>query len=228
MGSGPAKTTSAKTPAAASAATERAAASDKGLTRQRAEDRRGPSAGGPASAEGQGELTERDSFRISLVRNAHYHEDRERFFARLHRIAMFVVVASGTASFAFVKATPLFAGVITLAGLIDLVFDVSGKARLHASLRRRIYDVLAQSEDDVRPLAQLREQAVRIYADEPPCMHAVNALAYNAAMLAFNRPQKYLFEIKPLYRIMRHWYSFTTVKFKTHEELEAEEVAAKA
>lgn len=223
MGSGPTETPTATPAATTSAATsERASAPDEGFAKAGSQDRGGSSASGPAAPEVPGQLDERVSFRISLVRNAHYHEDRERFFARLHRVAMFIVVASGTASFAFVRATPLWAGVTTLAGLIDLVFDVSGKARLHASLRRRIYDLLAQSEDDTRPLPQLREQAVRIYADEPPCMHAVNALAYNAAMLAFNRPQKYLFEIRPFYRIVRHWYSFTSAQFKTREEIELE------
>lgn len=218
----------AKDPAATSAASatprasKGAAPADAGFAKPGAQDRQ-QSAGRSAASEGQGELNERELFRISLVRNAHYHEDRERFFARLHRVAMFVVVASGTASFAFVKATPFFAGLITLAGLVDLVFDVSGKARLHASLRRRIYDVLAQTEDESRTVGQLKEQAVRIYADEPPCMHAVNALAYNAAMAAFNRPQKYLFKIDPFYRFMRHWCSFASVKFKTHEEIQIEQ-----
>lgn len=163
-----------------------------------------------------------------MVRNAHYHEDRERFFARIHRVAMFIVVVSGTATFAWARAIPYLAAIITLTGLIDLVFDVSGKARLHASLRRRIYDVLAQTEDVSRSDAQLKEQAVRIYADEPPCMHAVNAMAYNAAMLAFDRPHKYLFKIDPFYRVMRHWFAFASTKFKTYEELEAEKKAAAA
>jgi hypothetical protein len=86
----------------------------------------------------------------------------ERFFARIHKGAMFFVVASSTATFAWVKAAPYFAGIITLAGLLDLVFDVSGKARLHASLRRRIYDLLAQAEDPLRSDESLREQAVRV------------------------------------------------------------------
>ena len=224
MGSGETEATAAATAGAqegAAAATPDPA--NEGLARQQVGQ---DSPSRPPPSERPGELTERDSFRISLVRNAHYHEDRERFFARLHRIAMFVVVASGTATFAFVKATPILAAVITLAGLIDLVFDVSGKARLHASLRRRIYDVLAQSEDEIRTVAQLKEQAVRIYADEPPCMHAVNALAYNAAMLAFNRPQRYLFKIPPVYRFLRHWFSFASVKFQTHEEVEDAKNAA--
>jgi hypothetical protein len=117
------------------------------------------------------ELSERVKFQIDCLRSARYHEDRERFFARIHRATMFTVVASGTASLAWIRATPYLAGLITLVGLIDLVFDVSGKARLHASLRRRVYDLLAISENDAYPLPKLREQASQIYGDEPPCMH---------------------------------------------------------
>ena len=223
MGRGQGKDTTTTTTAAAQGAATAAGgtAPDEGFAGAGTENRREPHSGGPETAAGQGQLTDRESLRITLVRNAHYHEDRERFFARLHRLTMFVVVLSSTASFAFVNTTPWLAGVITIAGLVDLVFDVSGKARLHASLRRRIYDVLAQSEDESRPVVTLREQAVRIYADEPPCMHAVNAIAYNAAMLAFNRPEKYLFVVPWFYRFTRHWISYATVKFKTHEEVEA-------
>jgi hypothetical protein len=79
------------------------------------------------------ELSDREQFQIDCLRSARYHEDRERFFARAHRAAMFVVVVSGTASFAFVRATPFLAALITLAGLLDLVFDVSGKNFIPAS-----------------------------------------------------------------------------------------------
>lgn len=133
---------------------------------------------------------------------------------------MFTVVAAGTASFAPIKgASPILAGVITLAGLLDLVFDVSGKARLHASLRRRVYDVMAQVEDETRSLSQLQEQAVRIYADEPPCMHAVNAVAYNAAMAAFGRPEQYQLKLEWYHRVFRHVWSFGSTDFKTFDEL---------
>jgi hypothetical protein len=225
MGSGQAETSSTTTPAGAEAGTSAACEANKGLAGSKVQQ---DSSGGPTAPDGQEGLSDRDALRISLVRNAHYHEDRERFFARVHRVAMFIVVASGTASFAFVSATPYLAGIITLTGLVDLVFDVSGKARLHASLRRRIYDVLAQAEDESRTVAQLKEQAVRIYADEPPCMHAVNALAYNAAMLAYGRPQDRLFKMEPWHRFLRHWFSFASVKFKTFREIEAEATALKA
>src|ERR1019366_2552960 len=128
--------------------------------------------GNAAGATPSVELSPHDEFVVECLRNARYHEDRERYFARIHRTAMFIVVASGTATFAWVKAAPYLAGLITLAGLLDLVFDISGKARLHASLRRRVYDILAQAEDPTRTIESLREQTVRVYADEPPCMHA--------------------------------------------------------
>src|SRR5262249_17537327 len=52
-------------------------------------------------------------------------------------------------------------------------------------------------EDAEYPLAALRAEAALVYADEPPCMHGVNALAYNAAMTAFDRPKKYYVRYDP-------------------------------
>jgi hypothetical protein len=165
------------------------------------------------------ELSAREEFVIDCLRNARYHEDRERFFARIHKGAMFFVVASGTATFAWVKAAPYFAGIITLAGLLDLVFDVSGKARLHASLRRRIYDLLAQAEDPSRSDESLREQAVRVYADEPPCMYAANIIAFNGAMEFLHRPKNLQYKIEWYHRLLRHVWPFASTEFKTYGEL---------
>ncbi|MGD9838048.1 MAG: hypothetical protein AB7F72_04935 [Afipia sp.] len=174
---------------------------------------------GTKAAEGAAALDALTSFQIECLKNARYHEDREIFFARLHKLTMLVAVLGGTATFAFVSQFKLFAGLIAIAGIVDLVFDVSGKARLHAALRRRVYDVMAQAENANRDLSELKEQAARIYADEPPCMHAVNALAYNAAMQAFDRPVKYQFPVTGWHRALRHWWPFTADDFKTHDEI---------
>ncbi len=166
-----------------------------------------------------GPLSARDEFVIDCLRNARYHEDRERFFATIHKIAMFIVVMSGTATFAWAKQAALFAGFVTLAGALDLVLDISGKARLHAALRRRIYDVLAQAEDPEKKLEILREQAVRIYADEPPCMHAANIIAFNGAMEAFHRPKEYLYKVEWYHRWLRHIWPYDAQSFKTFGEI---------
>jgi hypothetical protein len=172
-----------------------------------------------ASSEETAPLDPLVALQIECVRNARYHEDRELFFSRLHKVTMLIAVLGGAASFAFVSQFKIFAALVTIAGVVDLVFDVSGKARSHAALRRRVYDVLAQTEDPTRTLASLKEQAVRIYADEPPTMHAVSALAYNAAMQAFDRPEKYQFPISTWHRALRHWWPFTAEDFKTREEI---------
>jgi hypothetical protein len=196
------------------AASSAAASSTESNANKAGNDEGFPS--GTASTVG---LTRREEFVIDCLRNARYHEDRERYFARIHKIAMFIVVASGTASFAWTTHAPIFAAVVTLAGLLDLVFDISGKARLHASLRRRIYDVLAQTEDSSRNLESLREQAVQVYADEPPCMHAANMIAYNGAMESFHRPHKYHYKIEWYHRLLRHVWPFASTRFRTYGEL---------
>jgi len=180
------------------------------------------SSSGPEAAERSKEITERELFQITCLRNTHYHEDRERFFARWHKVTMFVVVLGGAATFAPLEQKHwIAASVVTIAGLIDLVFDVSGKARLHASLRRRIYEILSESQDNSVDLTKLRRRAIDVYADEPPCMHAVNALAYNAAMAAFERPKQLQFKISSWQRILRNIWPYPAVVFKTFAELES-------
>lgn len=159
------------------------------------------------------EMTPRLSFQIECLRATKYHEDREWFFAAVHRVAMFIVVAFGTAIFADVKRAPVFAAIVTLAGLIDLVFDVSGKARKHADQRRRIFDILAQVEDETKPLAGLREQLIKTYADDLPTMHAVNALAYNSAMAAFGRDANEFIKVSGWQRFWRHLVPFSSLSF---------------
>jgi hypothetical protein len=174
-----------------------------------------------AASEGPGELTERAAFQSRCLRNARYHEDRERFFAKWHKSTMFVVVAAGAASLVPLEKTYwILPAIITLAGLVDLVFDVSGKARLHASLRRRIYDLLAQAENGASDICKLHEEAIGVYADEPPCMHAVNALAYNGAMAAFDRPPKFYLKLSWHQRFFRNFWAFAETEFKTYEELD--------
>jgi hypothetical protein len=116
--------------------------------------------------------------------------------------------------------------VIAFAGLVDLVFDVSGKARLHASLRRRIYDILAEAQDEDANLGKLERRLIDIYADEPPCMHAVNALAHNSALDSFERPKELRMKIAWWQRFFRNVWPFPQTDFKTFEELDKARVAA--
>jgi hypothetical protein len=170
-------------------------------------------------------ISDRDGFLIECLRDTRYHEDRERYFAKWHKFAMFVVVVSGTATFANWASLPWIGAIVTLAGLLDLVFDVSGKARSHASLRRRVYDIMAQMEDPNRTLDPLREQLVRVYADEPPTMHAANIVAFNGAMDFLHRPREFQYKLKLRHRIFRNVWSFASTDFKTYGELAKPKIA---
>lgn len=158
-------------------------------------------------------------FKIRCLSSALYHEDRERFFAWVHRGAMFFVVAFGTAAISPLKNTFPHAlpAAITLTGLLDLVFDLSGKARLHATLRKQIYAVLA----DVGhiDLKELERRLTLVYADEPPCMHAANAVAYNRAMVSYGRSADALLVIGWRGTIVRHCWPFTHQDFPTNAEV---------
>lgn len=166
------------------------------------------------------ELSDLEKFRMSCLRIARYHEDREHYFACVHRLSMFVVVGSGTASFAtFKESWPYYAAGITLAGLLDLVFDISDKARLHGFIRRQMYELLAQIETGKRSLEDLREQAIRISAEEPPYMRVVNELAWNSVMITYGRDRRHLVRIRWYQRLLRHVISFASTDFKTYDDL---------
>lgn len=178
-------------------------------------------------------IPSREEFQFNCLRNARYHEERERFFLRLRRFGSFFVVLLGSASFTSILVTvPRFTSfvtpegvgliaslIVTLAALFDLVFDLSGMANRHSTLKRSAYDLLAQSLDESRPIERLQEQLIRNYADEPPTMHAVSAMAYNEAMAAFGHPPHLQFKIGKWHRRLRNYFSFASATFETYEEL---------
>jgi hypothetical protein len=164
-------------------------------------------------------LADPELLKFSLIRNAAYHDDREHFYALAHRLLMFLVVAVGTLSAGASMAAEnrlatygtLFA---VLAGLIDIVWNVDGLAREHSTLRRRSYDLLARLEAG-EPINVLRAEYVRILADEPPTMHAVNALAFNMAVDAMGRTKEQKYSLQLWQRLFRHLWPFRPSEFPT-------------
>jgi len=96
---------------------------------------------------------------ISCLMNAHYHAGREAFLDTVHRWFMFFVIALGAAAlmdalpnlaayFGYAIPADAFkelcaAGAAILAGL-DLTFDLSNRARGHAMMKRRYFELLAE------------------------------------------------------------------------------------
>jgi hypothetical protein len=178
----------------------------------------------------QAEMTPLERAKFKCIRNANYHSDLERFYARWHKIFMFLVVALGTAAIgSAVTHDNIYAtvgtGLAVLAGLVDLVWDVDGRARLHSDLRRRSYDLLARLEanEDIRAI---EVEFVRLVGDEPPPMYAVDALAFNTAVDALGRPPGQKYVLAMWQRWVRHWLAFRSNQFPTEEKIAAATAAA--
>lgn len=163
-------------------------------------------AAGPEASDRPPKLTPREALEFELVRSGAYHADRERFFDTVHRWTMFVVVLLGSAAFGdLLGQNRLLAGAVACAGLVDLVFDVSGKARAHAQLRRLSFEMLAallrgDDPNDIR--ARLTEG----YGEEPNFNGTVNCLAYNAANAQLGRSRRDQFVIGAWRRRLRHFW----------------------
>jgi hypothetical protein len=181
-----------------------------------------------AAQESQG-LTEAGKVQFSLTRNATYHEDRASFFAWAHRFFMFLIIALGTGAFGASLTggderwhlfITICAGIATLAGLIDLLWNVDGNARDHTRLRSRCYDLLARLDAN-EPPALIRQEFLRLVGEEPPAMYAVDALAFNRAVDAMDRPkgQKYVMSAWDVF--IRNVWRFRPNQFETEEEREA-------
>lgn len=180
-------------------------------------DTEGRGSGRPEAAEKSEGLSGRELIEFRCIRNAAYHEDMEAFYARMHRFFMFVVVVIGTVSIGASLAkenewATLGTAFAVLAGLIDLLWDVDGMARRHSTLRRRCFDLLARLEAN-ESVDSIRAEYVRIVADEPPAMHAVNALAFNAAVDAMGRPKEQKYRLEPWQILFRHWRRFQPNEF---------------
>lgn len=132
---------------------------------------------------------------------------------------MFVTIASAMAAIAqplqeWLRIGPtVFQFAAALAAVTDIVWDVSGKARLHANLKRAAIDIMADAEEVDADVRKLRVRVARSAADEPPMMHAVNAMAYNKAAASMGRPKECRIDVGEWPKWLRHWWAYTEADF---------------
>ncbi|MCX5495775.1 hypothetical protein OSH11_13760 [Kaistia dalseonensis] len=164
---------------------------------------------GRAKATAPAGLSSREKLQINLTRNGLYHEDRERFYDGVQRWTMFLVVVAGSAAVFNLAAmnvavASIVAAATTALGLVDLVFNVSGKARIHGELRLLSFTLLGELDaggDEV----SINSRLIASYGKEPVSNGTVGALAYNNAMNAYGRPVAATFYISPQRRFWRHF-----------------------
>lgn len=133
---------------------------------------------------------------ISCLANTHYHAAREAWLDTVHRWLMFFVIALGAAALA--DAIPKLVGVIGLSvdatlvkemcaagaailAALDLTFDLSNRARAHAMMKRRYYELLASLREGHKTPTQGRVCLDQFSADEEPPYKVLFLACWNEA-----------------------------------------------
>jgi hypothetical protein len=118
--------------------------------------------------------------------NMQYHAAREAYLDGIHRWFMFLVIVLGASAiidiapnYPFLKiALPAASAVI---GAMDLAFDLSNRARIHAVMRRRYSDILNSCLRNPDELAVADANLIELAGEEEPAFHALIAVCHNAA-----------------------------------------------
>lgn len=151
---------------------------------------------GPSAAEG---AEVESGIRFSCLMNARYHASREAFLDNVHRWFMFTVIVLGAGALIdvgvkeFPWAKEAFGAFAAIIAALDLTFDLSNRARTHALMKRRYFELLADFNEGKKKPEETRACIDRYCADEEPAYHALLASSWNAAqeMLFGNNAQRY-------------------------------------
>jgi hypothetical protein len=160
-----------------------------------------------------------DDIRFNAMRNAIYHSSRRRFFELLSRSLSFLVVVSGTVAVANLQmiSPRLMAAIAAIIGALQLVFDFGGRARLHEKLQSQYFQLISTIDGTINPaevdLAKWESALSLIYADEPPPMRALDAVAYNKACDSLGFGTQARLKIKWWQSLLRQVYSFPNARF---------------
>ncbi|KAB2876818.1 MAG: hypothetical protein F9K43_00685 [Bauldia sp.] len=149
-----------------------------------------------------------DAVRVECLMNARYHAAREAFLDSVHRWLMFGVIIFGAAAVIDFVADgvkvlkPVFGAAAAIMGALDLTFDLSNRARTHALMKRRYFELLADVAVGRKKRAETESCLHKYAADEEPAFHALICVSWNAAqeMVYGDEAQEYCIPRWDLYR----------------------------
>jgi len=153
---------------------------------------------------------------FGVRRSIRYHNRRERFFDRLHKVTTFLSALSGTATIAavFAKAGPPwtigFAALVAIFSVMDLVVGTSAAARRHNDLARRFFALEKQiislktlTDDD---LIAFKTARLDIEAEEPPPLKVLDVVCHNELLRAMGYDRTEFIPIKWYQRLFCQFF----------------------
>lgn len=158
-----------------------------------------------------------DGLRCDLLMNARYHASREAFLDTVHRWLMFLVIVFGAAAIIDLlpKDAPLehavkaiFAALTAILAAIDLAFDLSNRARAHALMKRRYFELLADLIEGQKSVSVVEGCMHRFSADEEPAYHALLGAAWNAAQEMVYGQHADRYDIPWWHSWLKNWFRF--------------------
>lgn len=131
---------------------------------------------GPSDTEAPPTLSQ---IRYPCLMNMDYHGTREAWLDQIHRWLMFGVIVAGATAFIDAWPSMKLLGPImaVVCGSLDLTFDLSNRARLHAMFRRRYSEILSEATMSPDKLIVLRCKLDELSGEEEPPFHAQLALS---------------------------------------------------
>lgn len=151
---------------------------------------------------------------LNCLMNARYHSAREAFLDAVHRWFMFgiIIAGAGAVSGLFEQLVPNFniicGTIAAVLGAADLAFDLSNRARAHALMKRRFFELLSDLRDGQKTIAHVEACAHRYSADEEPAYHALLMGSWNAAQRSVYGDRAELLEIPLLHRLLQNFWRF--------------------
>lgn len=175
------------------------------------------------------QLTEFGELEFNALRSALYPTARRRTFENRHKLAMSIILLSGTAAFVGtleywslpIGIVKCFALAPIVASIADLVFSFSEKARDHQMLQNQFYELLAEMEErehNKKNLNLWKGKLLRLYAEEDPTMRALDAVAYNSANSSLGRDKLDQIYIPNHHIWLKNWWAFTSHQYQSFAE----------
>jgi hypothetical protein len=143
----------------------------------------------PKQREATKEAKDLDSIDFGVQKSLRYHARRRRFFEALDNITKFLVVVTSASAFVAIlggeksSITTSLTAAVTILALADITFGFGRRSRIYQDLYRQFSElaiaitlVLDPTRQDV---TQLQARRLRIEADEPPQIYALERWCWN-------------------------------------------------